>query len=446
MTKQEKEENKETVALIEEKDEEQASQSIITAIPKNTEAMCDIDMLGSMLSIYSPSGSEHPMIAYVTQYLRDAEVDYEIDSAGNIYFQNHVSSGGRILLNAHMDTVGSAAPDIIVEHGTKQGTVLRSTNNQVIGGDDKCGVFAVLKLITNKAIDTPLSGLLCVAEETGCNGAKHAMEHHFDKFDDVLFNITIDRRGNTDIITENCDYVLCSKEMDTMLGEWGKEYGLKTTSGSISDVSEIVSVLDINGINLFAGYYNAHSGSEYIIMEQLYESMAFIRHILPKLTVFFKANPDKVKFEATKAVSRWQNYSAYGMGHYEYYGGVKYYGGGTGSWKKTSIDDDTNINEVGDFDKRDEAIDMLINALDDIEKREDQYCFMEDLLEARVRLSKSGKSLVIPEAFTLYYLEMSIIQDYMPVSQNGYDGIISIKDLEAFHDTIAEQEDDNFDA
>ena len=112
-------------------------------------------MLGSMLSIYSPSGSEHPMIAYVTQYLRDAEMDYEIDTAGNIYFHNHVGGGSRILLNAHMDTVGSGAPDIFIEK-QKKGTVLYSTNGQVIGGDDKCGVFAVLKLITNKAIDTAM--------------------------------------------------------------------------------------------------------------------------------------------------------------------------------------------------------------------------------------------------------------------------------------------------
>ena len=433
MPKQEKTELK--VVLEEEKEEQEASQSIITPIPTKTEAMCDTDMLGSMLSIYSPSGSEHPMIAYVTQYLRDAEMDYEIDTAGNIYFHNHVGGGSRILLNAHMDTVGSGAPDIFIEK-QKKGTVLYSTNGQVIGGDDKCGVFAVLKLITNKAIDTPLSGLLCVAEETGCNGARHAMEHHFDKFDDVLFNITIDRRGNTDIITQNCDYQLCSKEMEDMLGKWGKEFGLKTESGSISDVSEIVSSLNINGINLFAGYYNAHSGSEYIIMEHLYESMGFIRHILPRLTVYFEANPDKIKYEPTKAISIWGG-GAYGIGSYggyETYGGIRYYNSGR-TWSSADSDEDDDSESA-----RDNGVQLFIDLLTEIEQKESNYFFMDELIEANIRLSKSGKSIVVPNAFTLYYVEIAVIEDYVPVSQNDMDAIISIKNLQAFVDEAAQKE------
>ena len=295
MTKQEKKEQ-EIIVVSEEDEKQQASTSIITKIPDNMTEMGDTDLLASMLSIYSPTGDEHAMIAYVTQFLRDAEMDYEIDTAGNIYFSNHVEGDNRILLNAHMDTVGSGVPTIIVEK-RKKGTVLRSTNQQVIGGDDKCGVFAVLRLMTNKAIDTPLSALLCVAEESGCNGARHAMEHHSDKFTDVVFNITIDRRGNTDIITQNSDYQLCSDVMEKLLNKWGKSFGLKSTSGSISDVSEIVSTIHINGINLFAGYYGAHTGSEHIIMEHLYESMAFIRHILPKLAGHFKAHPDQITFK-----------------------------------------------------------------------------------------------------------------------------------------------------
>ena len=156
-----KKESNKTVA-----EKQQASKSVVTKIPENMTAMSDVDLLRSMFSIFSPSGDEHAMIAYVTQYLRDAGIEYEIDTAGNIYFANHVDGNQRILLNAHMDTVGSAAPDILVEFQPEVGTVLRSTNNQVIGGDDKCGVFAVLKTINNKAIDIPLSGLLTVSEET----------------------------------------------------------------------------------------------------------------------------------------------------------------------------------------------------------------------------------------------------------------------------------------
>tara|TARA_R110002110_G_scaffold127916_3_gene307253 strand:+ start:1417 stop:2688 length:1272 start_codon:yes stop_codon:yes gene_type:complete len=398
------------------------STSITTKIP-DMEAISDIDMLSSMLSIYSPSGSEHPMIAYVTQYLKQQKIDYEIDTAGNIYFSNDVEGDQRILLNAHMDTVGSAAPDIIVEKIAKTGTVLHSTNNQVIGGDDKCGVFAVLRMISNKAIDTPLSGLLTVSEETGCNGARHAMEHHSDKFSDIVFNITIDRNGHTDIITQNSDYKLCSDVMNKMLQEWGKPFDLRTTQGSISDVSEIVSTLDINGINLFAGYYNAHSGSEYIIMEHLYESIAFATHLVPKLLLHFENHPEHIKFEATKAFS--YAYGGYDWAAYENYGGVKYYGGQTG-WTKRLPDSDSETDSILEF----------FDALDKVEEDEGQYCGLDRLAEEdKIRISGSGKSIVIPQAFVNYFAEMDMLEDYLPVAQNGYDGVIAITDIKVFLDS-----------
>lgn len=419
MTKQQKTENK---AAVEELPE--PSTSITTKIP-DMEAISDIDMLSSMLSIYSPSGSEHPMIAYVTQYLKQQKIDYEIDTAGNIYFSNDVEGDKRILLNAHMDTVGSAAPDIIVEQIKDSGTVLHSTNNQVIGGDDKCGVFAVLRMISNKAIDTPLSGLLTVSEETGCNGARHAMEHHSDKFSDIVFNITIDRNGNTDIITQNSDYKLCSDVMDKMLQEWGKPFDLRTTSGSISDVSEIVSTLDINGINLFAGYYNAHSGKEYIIMEHLYESIAFATLLVPKLLQHFKNHPEHIKFEATKAFS-YAYGGAYDWSGYENYGGIKYYGGKSG-WTKTLPDSDKDTDKILEF----------FDALDKVEINEGQYCGLDRLADDdAIRISGSGKSIVIPEAFVNYFVEMDMLEDYIPVAQNGYDGIIAITDIKVFLDNV----------
>ena len=408
-----------TKAIAEKTIEEKASKSIITKIPENMTAMSDIDLLGSMFSIFSPSGDEHAMIAYVTQYLRDAEIEYEIDSAGNIYFANHIEGDNRILLNAHMDTVGSAAPDIIVEHQKKKGTVLRSTNNQVIGGDDKCGVFAVLKTINNKAIDIPLSGLLTVSEETGCNGARHAMEYHSNKFKNIVFNITVDRNGNTDIITQNSDYKLCSDVMDKMLGEWGIEFGLKTTSGSISDVSEIVSTLNINGINLFAGYYNAHSGKEYVIMEQLQRSLAFIQHILPKLHSHFTLHPEQIEFKPTRAVMNW----SYG-GHYEYYGGIKYYGGSTGSWS-ASLDDEDDAFIAG--------LEKFYDMIDRIEAEEGQYSGLERLAEDEdIRVSSSGKSIVIPDGYVRYFVELDILEDYMPVAQNNYDAVIALSDIKVY--------------
>jgi len=131
-------------------------QSLLTSVEKKT-AINDIKLLREMFSIYSPSGDEHAMVAYVSNYLTSNDIEHKIDSAGNIYFKNRVEGSDRIILNAHMDTVANAVADVGV-FKTANDVVFKSKNNQVIGGDDKCGVFAVLKLITDSEIDVPLTG------------------------------------------------------------------------------------------------------------------------------------------------------------------------------------------------------------------------------------------------------------------------------------------------
>jgi len=419
--------------------EMEAKDSRLTALPISATSMDDKTLLKSMFDIFSPSGAEHPMIAFVTNYLRDNEIEHTIDSMGNIYFTNHIEGDCRILLNAHMDTVGSAVPEVIEEQ--KDGkTVFRSINNQVIGGDDKCGVFAVLKCITNRTLTTPLSGLLCVAEETGLNGSDFAMSNHKDMFDDVVFNITIDRRGCDEIITKNSDVQLCSDKLDTKLGEWGKDFGLKTSTGSISDVSNIVSKLHINGINLFAGYYNAHSGSEYVVYEELMQAVRFIEYLAPTLRTYFKLNPDTVEYKPTASYSwgggvySYANYERYDAYSQSEYNGIKYYSNSSGVYSsKTDVD-------------LDEALDMFDGIMDHIEDATD--CIgMFDALQSKghVYLSASHKSIVIDEGWSDFFVELSEINQYIAIGSggDGTDAVISIKEMQDFEDAlkVAEQAD-----
>ena len=419
--------------------ETEAKDSRLTAFPVSATSMDDKTLLKSMFDIFSPSGAEHPMIAFVTNYLRDNEIEHTIDSMGNIYFTNHIEGDRRILLNAHMDTVGSAVPDVVEEQ--KDGkTVFRSINNQVIGGDDKCGVYAVLKCITNRTLTTPLSGLLCVAEETGLNGSDFAMSNHKDMFDDVVFNITIDRRGCDEIITKNSDVQLCSDSMDTKLGEWGKDFGLKTSTGSISDVSNIVKELHINGINLFAGYYNAHSGSEYVVFEELMQSVQFIEYLAPTLHTYFKLNPDTVKYKPTASYSwgggvysyaNYDRYDAYGLSEYN---GIKYYNGSSGVYSSKS---DVDL---------DEALDMFDAICDHVEDASDGAGMFDALqCKGQVYLSASGKSIVIDAGWSDFFVELSEINQYIVIGSggDGTDATISIKEMQDFEDAwkVAEQAD-----
>jgi len=291
-------------------------QSKLTAFKKKAD-LSDVKLLREMFSIYSPSGDEHAMVAYVSNYLNAHEIEHKIDSAGNIYFKNHVEGVDRVIINAHMDTVANAVADIGI-FKTANDMVFRSKNNQVIGGDDKCGVFAVLKLIIDKDIHIPLTGLLTVAEETGCNGVRHAMSHHSDYFADCIFWVTVDRRGNDEIITTNSDYQLSSDEITKVLDNLDDNW--KSATGSISDVSEGVSSLNINGINLAAGYYNAHTGSEYVSMNDLTNSVSFLKQILiPQMQRYLSTNRELIEYKPQTASWGGHYYSGYGVSAYNNY-------------------------------------------------------------------------------------------------------------------------------
>ena len=419
-------------------EEEMASKSRLTAVyPAPADQMSDKQMLHRMFSIFSPSSDEHAMIAFVTNYLRDNKIKHSIDSAGNIYFNNHVEGNCRILLNAHMDTVASAVANVVIVE-EKGKAVFKSTNNQVIGGDDKCGVFAVLKCITDRTISTPLMGMLNVSEEIGLVGSDFAMDHHSELFKDVVFCITVDRRGNTEIITKNSDVDLCSDDMEKMLDEWGKDYGLKTAQGSISDVSNVVKALEINGINLFAGYYGAHSGSEYVVFEELLESVEFIKFLAPTLHKYFSDNPDEISYKPTKS---WSNYPAYGgyygyndwgAGHRTQYSGLTTYGGGQG----------VKVYETLEKLDHHEALDLLDMLIEEIEDIQDNYFMFDSLRQADTHMSSTGKSLVITNGYQLFFTEMKELDEHLRIYDgavmkgNKDDAVINITDLQAFEDAV----------
>jgi len=409
-----------------ETDEPEIAESRITDVSKMKTDERGVGLLKEMYEIFSPSGGEHAMVLYVSNWLIANGITPKVDSAGNIYAQNKIRGSKRIIINAHMDTVASKPADIQVLHAKKD-IILSSTNNQVIGADDKNGVWSILRLLTDEEIETPLTALLCVAEESGCNGSQYAMDHHSDYFDDCVFNITVDRRGDTDIIIENCDITLCSKEMQAQLSEWGKPFGLRTTQGSISDVSNIVEHLKINGINLFAGYHGAHMGSEYTSMRELLKSYAFQKYLLPELHKHFMLNPDSVEF---KDFQRLYAYPTYG-----HYGGHTY---GDYSQTKTHYP----ASQRKSFETLDEMdiIEKFEEVIDDIDLKGSKNLLYRELIDAEYELSHSKKSLKILSAWVLMPDAMKTLEYYFTIGSNkNFDGIISIKEIEHYINTAVDK-------
>lgn len=244
-----------------------------------------------------------------------------------------------VLLVAHMDTVHKELPKKIVYADGKM------SSPQGIGGDDRCGCYMIGEIIKN----FDCSVLFCEDEESGMIGAgkfvdfvkdmKSSEEEH-DEADiknvygitskDLQFNyiIELDRKGSEDAVFYDCDNPEF-EEFITESGDW------KSAWGSFSDISEVAPALGAAAVNLSCGYYNAHTTNEYIVLDELEES------ILKTMRLLEKTKPEN-KFEYIEKTY----YGRGGWTYDDYYGNYNYgrdsfgqrtYGKSYDSYKNTYI-------------------------------------------------------------------------------------------------------------
>jgi len=133
-------------------------------------------------AIPGTSKNERQIIEYLKHFLQNLGFDYYEDNAckaingdsGNLICKIHNSDAKKesYLLAAHVDTVTLSCDSPAVKNGR-----VVSSNNSVLGADDRVGVtvlLEILKLIADKKIDYPnLEIVFLVAEEIGLLGSKN---------------------------------------------------------------------------------------------------------------------------------------------------------------------------------------------------------------------------------------------------------------------------------
>ena len=165
-----------------------------------------------------------------------------------------------VMLVAHLDTVHEQpVKDICV---SADGNIIMSP--QGIGGDDRCGVFALVKIHQLSKIKPWL--LFTCEEEIGGLGAKKFCLAHKQKqlpknLDILKLIIEIDRRGSNDAVFYRC----ANPDFEKYI----TDKGFKTAQGSFSDISLIAPELGVAAVNLSSGYYSPHTLHEYIIRSEL---------------------------------------------------------------------------------------------------------------------------------------------------------------------------------
>ena len=192
-----------------------------------------------------------------------------------------------VMLVAHLDTVHTEPVKQIC--ASEDGNILMSP--QGIGGDDRCGVFALVKIYLSAQVKPWL--LFCCNEEIGGLGAQYFCQAHSQgllpkELDALKFLIEIDRKSSNDAVFYDCgnaDFV------DYITGK-----GFRTAFGSFSDISLIAPELGVAAVNLSSGYYNAHTLHEYINVKELNDTICRVGKIIAEVS-------DLPRFEYVEAMA-----------------------------------------------------------------------------------------------------------------------------------------------
>ena len=122
-----------------------------------------------------------------------------------------------------------------------------------LGGDDRAGVFGLLRVYTSLPDELKPNLLFCDEEETGGKGARDAAKA-LTELKDSLMLIELDRRGIKDCVFYNDE----PKEFT----EYVESFGFKKEFGTFSDISHIGKETRLCSTNLSVGYFNEHTKHE----------------------------------------------------------------------------------------------------------------------------------------------------------------------------------------
>ena len=213
-----------------------------------------------------------------------------------------------ILLVAHMDTVHEELPRRI--RGRK---IISSP--QGIGGDDRCGIYAILEIL--KKYDC--HAVFTEDEEVGCVGAGYFAKSKLAKRirNKMLFAIEIDRKGNNDAVFYECD----NEDFTEFVTKeyWQEDWG------SFTDICEICPSINCAGVNLSSGYYNQHTKKETINLKELDTIISEIQKLIER---GLKDNNryEYVERECLYNFYRSKNYRTYTDDYFEDWNGYCYGG------------------------------------------------------------------------------------------------------------------------
>lgn len=163
-----------------------------------------------LVRIPSPSRNERRVADYILNFCNangievyedDANIEYG-GNAGNVVAILRAENRKRLLFSAHMDTVLPCDEiNPVIEDD-----VIKSDGTSILGGDDKCGIAAMLEMLLNvkELNDRPeLIFVFSFGEENGLNGPKYMNTELLGKIDGAYI---LDSSGKPGEIVKGAPY------------------------------------------------------------------------------------------------------------------------------------------------------------------------------------------------------------------------------------------------
>jgi len=257
--------------------------------------MQDLQFLKEVLSVPTKTYQEERMVQYIVDWLRNEKIEHYVDEHMNVYAIKQQKESQTDFyfpcVVAHTDTVHNIE-NINIREEMKPNTLgelklsLKAYNDEGkptgIGGDDKCGVFACLKLLKQLPY---LKAAFFVSEETGCHGSSNCDETFLK---DVGYITQYDAPGNH-LITEICSGVrlfereseFFQKTLPLIENGFGGEVFVQ--SHPYTDISQLKKKSDVCCINMSCGYYNMHTAQEFVSIEDVEKAIEIGKNMVLSL-------------------------------------------------------------------------------------------------------------------------------------------------------------------
>lgn len=232
-----------------------------------------VDIAMEVFMIPSTSYNEISMALYITRYINgliNDSISYEVDDYGNILITKGV--GPYPCFCAHLDTVHTYSNGFNIECETlKNRDYLYAMDNFKkrvgIGGDDKCGIFVCLQLLST--LDD-VKIVFFSQEESGGTGSSGV---NLSFFEDCKFLGGIDRWNGKDFVNRYNGYHTISKSFNKTISGLLRQFGYDYNSGLFTDSFNVMERgLGLSCFNLSCGYYCHHTDKEYVDLGELYNS------------------------------------------------------------------------------------------------------------------------------------------------------------------------------